>query len=105
MQLGAVLVAMPLASAPAHAGEWAYAPFDVPPATYTGDAGVRFWYGHSSTAKNLYDNTGSLLVSRLTYDGLSIYAAEGLCPLRSQPALVRQGLCRRRDAAQRLADR
>ena len=76
MQLGAVLVAMPLASAPAHAGEWAYAPFDVPPATYTGDAGVRFWYGHSSTAKNLYDNTGSLMVSRLTYDGLSIYAAE-----------------------------
>ena len=76
MRLGVVLAAMPLASAPAHAGEWAYAPFDVPPATYTGDAGVRFWYGHSSTAKNLYDNTGSLMVSRLTYDGLSIYAAE-----------------------------
>src|SRR5437660_10122195 len=52
------------------ADSWAYAPFDAPPATYTGEVGLRLWYGNSSTAKNLYDNTGSLLVSRLTYDRL-----------------------------------
>ena len=27
-----------------------FQPFDVPPATYIGDAGLRFWYGRSSTA-------------------------------------------------------
>jgi hypothetical protein len=77
MQLGAVAIA----AAPAHAGDWVFQPFDVPPATYTGDAGLRFWYGRSSTAKNLYDNTGSLPVSRLTYDGLFIYAAEAYARL------------------------
>ena len=69
------------AAAPAHAGDWVFQPFDVPPATYIGDAGLRFWYGRSSTAKNLYDNTGSLPVSRLTYDVLSIYAAEAYARL------------------------
>jgi outer membrane protease len=75
-RLGLALAVSLLTAAPARAADWAYAPFDAPPATYTGDVGVRFWYGKSSTAKNLYDNTGSLLVSRLTYDGLSIFAAE-----------------------------
>ena len=76
MRLGAALSAGLLSAAPAHAGDWAYQPFDAPPATYTGDFGLRFWYGSSKTAKNLYDNTGSMLVSRLTYANLSIYAAE-----------------------------
>jgi outer membrane protease len=75
-RVGLTLAASLLTALPARAADWAYAPFDVTPATYTGEAGLRFWYGKSSTAKNLYDNTGALLVSRLTYDGLSIYAAE-----------------------------
>ena len=76
MRLGVALSASLLTAAPAHAGDWAYQPFDAPPATYTGDFGLRFWYGRSSTAKNLHDNTGSLLVSRLTYGDLNIFAAE-----------------------------
>jgi outer membrane protease len=76
MRLGAAVAASLLTAAPAHAGDWAYQPFDAPPATYTGDLGLRFWYGSSKTAKNLYDNIGSMLVSRLTYGNLSIYAAE-----------------------------
>ena len=61
---------------PAGAGEWAWRPFDKTPSTYTGDVGLRFWYGRSSTAKNLYDPSGTFMVSRLTYDNLSIFAAE-----------------------------
>jgi outer membrane protease len=76
MRLGAALAASLPTAAPAHAGDWAYQPFDPPPATYTGDFGLRFWYGSSTTAKNLYDNTGSLPVSRLTYGNLTIFAAE-----------------------------
>jgi outer membrane protease len=76
MRLGLALAASSLTAEPVRAGDWAYQPFDAPPATYTGDFGLRFWYGSSSTAKNLYDNTGSLLVSRLTYGNLSIFAAE-----------------------------
>ena len=55
---------------------FAWRPFDKTPSTYTGDFGLRFWYGRSSTAKNLYDPSGTIMVSRLTYDNLSIFAAE-----------------------------
>ena len=55
---------------------FAWRPFDKTPSTYTGDFGLRFWYGRSSTAKNLYDPSGRIMVSRLTYDNLSIFAAE-----------------------------
>jgi len=54
---------------------FAWRPFDKTPSTYTGDFGLRFWYGRSSTAKNLYDPSGTIMVSRLTYDNLSIFAA------------------------------
>ena len=74
--LAVMLAASLLTAARAHASDWAYKPFDAPPATYTGDFGLRFWYGSSTTAKNLYNNPGSFLVSRLTYNNLSIFAAE-----------------------------
>jgi hypothetical protein len=61
---------------PARGVEWINSPFDVPTHAYTAEFALRFWYGSSTTAKNLYDNTGSLLVSRLTYGNLSIFAAE-----------------------------
>lgn len=73
----ALAVAASLATAaPVRAADWAYRPFDRPTPTYTGEVGLRFWYGQTTTSKNLYDNTGSLLVSRLTYGDLSIFAAE-----------------------------
>jgi len=62
-------------AAPARA-EWLFRGLDAPTPTYTGDFGLRFWYGRTNTAKNLYDTSGSLLVSRLTYGDLSIFAAE-----------------------------
>jgi hypothetical protein len=65
-----------LTAARAYATDWVYKPFDQPPATYTGDFGLRFWYGSSMTAKSLFTNNGALLVSRLTYNNLSIFAAE-----------------------------
>jgi len=61
--------------APAAAGDWAFHGLE-PPSTYSGEIGLRFWYGKGKTGKSLYDPTGSLLVSRLTYDNLSIFSAE-----------------------------
>jgi hypothetical protein len=57
-------------------GEWVYNPFDVPTHAYTADFALRFWYGSSTTGKDLYDPSGSLLVSRLMYGDLSLYAGE-----------------------------
>jgi hypothetical protein len=72
----AVAIAAGLSSvAPASAGNWTFHGLE-PPATYTGEVGLRFWYGKAKTGKNLYDPSGSFLVSRLTYDNLSIFSAE-----------------------------
>jgi hypothetical protein len=62
--------------APVGAGHWTLHALDVPSA-YTGDVGLRFWYGRGSTGKNLHDPSGAFLVSRLTYSGLSIFSVEG----------------------------
>ncbi len=71
-----VAFATSLASAaPLRAADWSFSPVASTPA-YSGEVGLRFWYGRGSTAKDLYDTTGSALVSRLTYGDLSIYAAE-----------------------------
>jgi hypothetical protein len=63
------------AAKPAHAGDWAFKAFE-PPAWYTADFGLRAWYGMGSTKKNLFDTTGTELVSRLTYDKFSIVGGE-----------------------------
>ena len=47
-----------------------------PPAAYTGEVGLRFWYGGTDTGKDLFDPAGSFLVSRLSYDKVSIFSAE-----------------------------
>jgi hypothetical protein len=46
------------------------------PRTFTAEVGARFWYGWGNTAKDLYDTTGTLLVSRLTYEDYNIYSGE-----------------------------
>jgi outer membrane protease len=73
----ALAFAVSLATAAPVRAEWLYRPFDAPTPTYTGEFGLRFWYGRTTTGKNLYDTSGSLLISRLTYGDLSIFAAEG----------------------------
>jgi hypothetical protein len=65
-----------LNATPVDAGNWTFHGFD-PPAAYTGEVGVRFWYGTGNTGKNLYDPTGSFLVSRLSYNDLSLFSVEG----------------------------
>lgn len=61
--------------APAAAGDWAFHGLE-PPSSYSGEFGLRFWYGKGKTGKSLYDPTGTALVSRLSYDNLSIFSAE-----------------------------
>ncbi len=43
----------------------------------TWEVGTRTWYSTGRLQKDLFDTTGSLLVSRLTYDNLSGLSAEG----------------------------
>jgi outer membrane protease len=62
---------------PVSASEWTYKVFD-PPAAYQGQFDLRFWFGQGNTSKNLYDTTGSLLVSRLGYNNFAISAGEGV---------------------------
>jgi hypothetical protein len=42
----------------------------------TYETGIRYWYAWGNTAKDLYDTTGSLLVSRLTYEKLGMHSGE-----------------------------
>jgi hypothetical protein len=46
------------------------------PTTMNYELGLRYWYGWGSTAKNLYDTSGSMLVSRLTYDQFQSHSGE-----------------------------
>jgi hypothetical protein len=75
-QASAADLTLPDLGAPVSAGHWTFHALDVPVA-YTGEVGLRFWYGQGRTGKNLYDPSGSFLNSRLTYSGLSLYSAEG----------------------------
>lgn len=49
-----------------------------PPDTYGNyfEIGGRYWYSTGQTDFNLYDSTGAILVSRLTYDGLDAHSGE-----------------------------
>jgi hypothetical protein len=75
LRLALAFAAGALTAAPAQAGDWAFRPLEWP-GTYTTEFGLRFWYGSSTTGKNLFDSSGSFMVSRLTYSGLAIFAAE-----------------------------
>jgi outer membrane protease len=75
LRLGLALPASLCFAGPARAGDWSYRAFEAP-STYAGEVGLRFWYGKGKTGKDLYDSSGTSLVSRLTYDHLSIFAGE-----------------------------
>ena len=76
VRLAVAFAASVATAAPVRANDWVFRPFDAPAPSYTADFGLRFWYGRATTAKNLYDTSGSMLVSRLTYGDLSIFAGE-----------------------------
>jgi hypothetical protein len=73
--LAAAVAASPSGAAPAGAGNWTFHGFE-PPATFTGEAGLRFGVGKAKTGKNLFDTTGTALLSRLTYDNLTMFPIE-----------------------------
>lgn len=43
---------------------------------FSASLGVRYWFSTGQTGKDLYDSTGTVLLSRLTYDGLDTHSGE-----------------------------
>ena len=58
---------------PVKATSW---PVYASPASYVGEVGTRIWFGRARTAKDLFDTTGTALVSRLDYYDLSVFTGE-----------------------------
>lgn len=61
------------------------------PPQYTSVFALRYWYGMGSTSKDLYDSTGSELLSRLTYDGWQTHTAEAFFRIDSRDGLFLKG--------------
>ena len=61
-------------AAPVAATDWARSV--AVPASYVGDLGVRFWFGRAQTKKDLFDTSGSVLISRLDYHDMNIFTGE-----------------------------
>ncbi len=59
--------------------------------SFTASFALRYWYGMGSTGKDLYDITGSSLVSRLTYDNLQTHSLEGLIRVDHSSGLFWKG--------------
>ena len=66
--------ALSLATAAPVAADWARA--FAPPTSYVGEFGMRFWFGRAQTKKDLFDTSGSILVSRLDYYDMNIFTGE-----------------------------
>jgi hypothetical protein len=72
---GAADLWYPASFSPPADTDWSFKAFD-PPKIYTGEFGTRLWYGRARTAKDLFDNTGALLLSRLTYSDMHVFSGE-----------------------------
>jgi hypothetical protein len=64
----------PVKAPPAMNG-WSFTVLSTP-TTYVGEFGTRLWYGQARTRKDLFDDTGGLLVSRLDYKSMDIFTGE-----------------------------
>jgi hypothetical protein len=67
-------------AAPVAAADWSRTIASVPE-TYVGDFGMRFWFGRAQTKKDLFDTSGTILVSRLDYNDMSIFTGEAFSRL------------------------
>jgi hypothetical protein len=67
-------------AAPVVAADWSPAVVAVP-ATYVGELGTRFWFGRAKTKKDLFDTSGTMLVSRLDYYDMNIFTGEAFSRL------------------------
>jgi hypothetical protein len=72
-RLGKALIAFLLATG--FVGQ-ASASDPVPDRPWAWEMGARYWYSTGTGAKDLFDNTGGLLISRLTYDDLTAHSGE-----------------------------
>ena len=74
-----LLISLAFLSLVSSAGAAEYEPYyEEPPVLRGGyfEIGARYWYSMGQTDFDLYDDTGSLLISRLTYDGLDAHSGE-----------------------------
>jgi len=69
-----IAFALSLATAAPVAADWSRS-FAMP-VDYVGELGTRFWFGRAQTKKDLYDTSGSILVSRLDYYDMTIFTGE-----------------------------
>ena len=62
---------------------------------YSFEFGARYWYSSGKLAKDLYDDPRFTndIVSRLTYDGLTVAFVRGVRQDRAAEQPVHQGLC------------
>jgi len=60
---------------PVAASNWSFYPASSP-ASYVAEFGTRLWFGRARTAKDLFDDTGAMRVSRLNYYDLSVFTGE-----------------------------
>ena len=61
------------------------------PPAFTATFAMRYWYGLGSAGKDLYDAGGSLLLSRLTYDGMQTHTLEGVARVDHSSGLFWKG--------------
>ena len=61
------------------------------PPAFTSTFAMRYWYGLGSTGKDLYDASGSLLISRLTYDDMQTHTLEGFVRVDHSSGLFWKG--------------
>src|SRR5262245_53584978 len=66
--------------APVAAADWSPAVVAVP-AAYVGELGTRFWFGRAQTKKDLFDPSGTMLLSRLNYSDINIFTGEAFSRL------------------------
>jgi len=52
------------------------------------DAGIRYWYSSGKADKDLYNGTGTLMLSRLTYSKLTAHSGEGFLRLDHNPSNI-----------------
>ncbi len=60
---------------------------DAPPLEFEG--GLRYWYSFGKSQKTLYDQSGSLLVSRLTWTGETGHSGEGYFNITDKGVFVK----------------
>jgi len=73
--VGLIAVGLAVLLSPAAANPFL---IEAQPPVATATFALRYWYGMGSSSKDLFNSSGSQLLSRLTYDGWRTHSAEGV---------------------------